>query len=268
MSNGAQFDYCFENKTIWRRRVWDAIHHRLSVNGVRPRNAVGLYLAGEKNLDASVAAEHGFDRNNMIAVEWDGGVAEALRKDGVLTFKGNLFSAMNGWSPNVPCHFIVADFCCGLVESTAQDFAIFLSINNALSDTIVAANFLRGRDAFSNVFRSLFAEDYKESAKHRGETFIHILLMMLENNREKSGTPINQEELSKIISSLKRRLFSYKSTSGQVFDSVVFNNVFPAFRSLGDTTAPSTSGQMAALLATRTRRMKSELTRCPVVNAA
>jgi hypothetical protein len=253
---------------MWRRSVWDAIHHRLSVNGVRPRNAIGLYLAGEKNLDASVAAEHGFVRNNMIAVERCDDVAERLRDDGVLTFHGSLSSALNGWSERVPCHFVVADFCCGLIEDTACDFPVFISTNSRLADTDFVVNFLRGRDPYSNCFRSLFHEDYRDKAKHRGETFVHILLLMLQEHWERVGVPMMGGELAKAVSSMNRKLFSYKSASGQYFDSVVFRNIFPQYRALGEVHNSSASPQMAAILATRTRRINAELTPLPSVNEA
>lgn len=210
-------NYNFSQKRAWRRWAWNRILERTE----KPRDAIVLFLAGENAHDIDVAVDRGFRRENMIAVENDKDVAESLRAKKILTIQGNLSSVL--WSLKTkPIDVVMADMCCGFVEESAS-VARALSVNPVFYSSTICANLLRGRDSFSNEIRKAFMGN----AKHRGNLFYWMYGARMNEIHINAGRPEN-EAFALTVAVMKQwapaDLHSYKSTSGQVFDSVVFRS--------------------------------------------
>jgi hypothetical protein len=241
-------NYRFGQKNNWRRRVWNEISKRVKDK----KNARILYLAGEQNIDAEIAAQKGYDPRNMIAVEIDKRRTKELRKKGVNTICGNLMDVLHSWPDNHKVDIIIADFCFGF-ESSAID--VYDSICcPPLVDAVVLVNFQRGRDHSTNRIRSLFGKQRFQTVNHKGgkkEEFTHkhragqFLLFhafetvntMFFGEKDKDGIiygdsaliddPYFMNLVSSQLSKMNARLYSYKS--GRVFmDSAVFSHVIAA----------------------------------------
>lgn len=272
-------DYSFGNKAQWRRTMWNQIVKRLQVPA---RDAVVLYLAGESDADRAVALRHGFRDENLIAVESEKKVTIKLRNAGILTINSDICEVCNSWtSPKVD--LVYADFCCGLTLKI-QDFLVAIAGLAMFSESVVAINLMRGRDAQTNEVRAHFNKalantELKFNAKHRGVQAVltnsagcreHLLrrrfitadgsLVKFKNNWM-TGWYCKAFHLS--------FEYSYKSNSGQYFDSSVFNN-WSAFKCLehwcvGGFKTPEfvhrdaspLTRQIAAVKATRTRMLKA-----------
>lgn len=157
MSKGID-QYKFGRKNNWRRQVWNEIKRRVKDR----KNARILYLAGPQNADVTVAVSKGFDAANMIAVEADEVRAKALRSMGVNCVPADLNDVCFSWPSKHKVDVVVADFCQGLVGSTA-------SIMNAMQrypfqDAKLLVNMQRGRDAWSNPIRKSM-----QNIPHRGK---------------------------------------------------------------------------------------------------
>jgi len=305
MSNGAEFDYCFENKTVWRRKVWDAIHHRLSKAGKKPKDAVVLYLAAELDLDRSVAFEHGFRNQNLIAVEKDERVADFLREQKKPVIHSTLEKVVGSWNSELKVDVIMADLCCGITKTSAS-CCYSMMCRSEFDDAIIMFNLLRGRDPLIEVAKSWASngsghrgsvlrryitevmlgrsveetvesaeqtKQYVEELKEKARRFYQAkdsgnYKEALRISQQKIETPAPPLMMVEMESQMK--LYSYKSTSGQYFDSIIFKNVlrrcFPdRIKDTQDLMAKddATARQIAAVLAVRTRRVNLELTRQP-----
>ena len=227
----------------------------------------------------------------MISVERDSRVCSLLRKNGVLTYGGDLTEALWAFaaSPKSPkINAVNADLCSGITKHVDFDFGLCLIANHALYNSVISINLLRGRDSYSNEQRRLWQSlnEWKEHAalfgvppNHRGLLFFE---MIQDSYLDMKYLNLSPEELYKnksrteLVIDSKLKLFSYKSSCGQVFDSCVFINKFRDILPSGSLQKMDEIGfellpdsQMAAILATRTRRInETKLTPCSIVNGA
>lgn len=283
--SGAEKDYAeWPRKNHWRRGVWNDIAERVQI----PRwSANILYLAGEQNMDAAVAASKGFDRRKMIAVEKDGNVLRELRSRGVNVIEGDLTGVLAAWPAAKPLDVIVGDFCCGL-ERDLVNRLLVLTMSPQLRGAVLMLNFMRGRDATSNKSRGMVNHINElhgcENSKHRGDLFFAWYFMWLcgfwresTQNAEVVARANDAEFMTKCLNNIKDetikrcrpRLRSYKSDTGQVFDSITFRTFFPR----GDDSAhdvrahhervgrivkdaQATRRRIAAAMAVKTQRLK------------
>ncbi len=239
MSAGATKEYKFNTKNNWRRWNWNRIGDFFTVHERKSKTI--LYLAGESNLDAEIAAEKGFNPKRMIAIERDKHVTRALRDNGVTTINGDFFDVIRNWDDYADV--VIGDFCCGLSD-TAIGRIGDLAFNPNISKAVLSFNFLRGRDASTNEVRAELNEWVKTETKHRGELFMsafgrcvawalegEIVVQTtagLEDKRNIGHHIGNIVDRSGdvIINDLMRpKSFSYKS-GALSFDSVVFRNPF------------------------------------------
>jgi hypothetical protein len=162
-------NYKFGPKNNWRRTIWNEISSRV---GKDKRDGIVLYLAGLEDLDRAVAVEKGFHPNNLIAIDRDQRVVDAMRAQGKLAIKGDLSSVIAHWPHDLPIAAIVADFCCGLEKSIFVDFVGSLTWAPLHPGCVVAVNLQRGRDPwwFSETGRQIYAINANgEKTKHRGK---------------------------------------------------------------------------------------------------
>lgn len=166
--NGHKTNYDFGNKNQWRRWKWNRIHELLTASGVKPRDAVVLYLAGKENLDVEVAQRHGFRQCNMIACDTNKDVVSQLRARGVICVNMDIFEAAKQWGDNPKIDVIDADLCRGLMGGEMLH-ATTLPFGVGLGGCVLSINMLKGRDSASNRVRYLLA------CNNRAEAFFSTM---------------------------------------------------------------------------------------------
>lgn len=272
--SGAEMNYKFGNKNNWRRTVWNRIRERLEVP---PREAVVLYLAGEKDLDREVAVRHGFRMQNLIAIESDDDVAKQLRADGVLTVNDDLHRVLASWPKRKSVDVVVADLCCGLTRSTMSSFFTCLG-HRAFNRATVMFNLLRGRESEEGAKELLsrlqlaLAQETSEF-KHRGLMLVRLLIDLFNKQLNGMDPIVANAAYERYRTAISPWICSYRSTKSQTFDTVVFNHWYRAFpKEFTDTLngddlltvswdhlAPKeTKRQISAILAHRTMRLNSQ----------
>lgn len=259
--------YKFGRKNQWRRTVWNRIAERLDVPA---REAIVLYLAGPDDLDAREAVRRGFQQRNLIAIDRDPEIVKDLRKGGRLAVTADFLSVMFAWKYTRPVHVIFGDFCCGIDDRFLGRLHLACR-NPAFRSAAFAFNFMRGREVKSDRIAAIreLMEDEGYSTKHRGVIYLYFHLF----NMSVLGEPFDGQFTSdqrKLWDFYRRRVvadfLSYKSTSGQVFDSAVWRDPLPradpvrarALQAICTRNAPartaSTARRIAATLAHRTMR--------------
>lgn len=132
-------DYKNGQKNNWRRRAWNHIA------SLADKDAVVLYLPGERDLDRKEAVQRGFKDNNLIAVERDKSVAATLRKQGVNTINSDLLTVLQNWPNHTPIGVVIADLQCGF-DPAVFDLVKAFALHPALYETTFLVNLQRGRD--------------------------------------------------------------------------------------------------------------------------
>jgi hypothetical protein len=219
---------------------------------VPAKDAIVIYLAGREDLDRPIAISKGFKPHNLFAVERDKCVVRALRGSGVLTVSGDLINALDSWTG--PGHVIFADLCSGLSTSFCSLLAALVHKPH-FRRSVIAVNLMRGRDPFWVVnFQTPIdeTEAFKQSpleafnTKHRAKcvmlntlatirafTLGYITLkqdpVTKEHRWQKrephaKGTELWERFKQNYGEYIAPWFTSYKSTSGQVFDSGVWRN--------------------------------------------
>jgi len=284
-------DYAFGPKKNWRRWAWNRVVERLSVP---PAEALVVYLAGADDFDREVALQKGFKAHNLIAVERDKKALAALRSRGVLCIHGDFLDTLYSWPAHTNVHAVIGDLCCGLDVDLAIKIGR-LSLSPALRTGLANTwNFMRGRElsGFNKIFdndwaiQGLAAEaempksKAREEILHRGKLLVKALAMDMSCIRLRNAG-VKMEEPEDVMAALNSHVDvhrqamrslcdltnpifnSYRSTSGQTFDSVVWK--FPNVSNCGANSLPgyyaekyrpSNQRNVAAILAHRTMRMK------------
>lgn len=233
MNNGAHHNYAFGLKNQWRREVHNRIVERLSV---KPSDALVLYLAGPKDLDRVEFLRRGYKEHNLIAIERDADTARNLRTGGRLVLNGALGDFVKTWR-KTPVHVVFADLCCGIEVSVIQIVDRLIK-NECFAGCVCAFNLLRGRDGRTNHIRALFSE----CGKHRGLLLFKMYATCLRGELRRLGVIESACEharddfdmavlrnLEDILTACKFPAWhhTYRSSSGQLFDSCAFTNWTP-----------------------------------------
>lgn len=233
--------YKFGNKNQWRRWTWNRIVELLHVP---QKHAVTLYLPGPDDFDREEALRRGFSPLNLIGVDRNARSVEEHRASGRLGIHGDFTALLRGWNESRPAHVVFGDFTSGLQHSYLTDIVGVMFWPHYLH-AVWAFNFMRGRDPSSNWFRDNDAikrmSGYLRlnvSDKHRGAQFYTFFLMRwgaafrahlnaMEWPSQQSYDEILTDGLLWQHAWLRPSFYSYRSTSGQIFDTCVFaaNNV-------------------------------------------
>lgn len=261
-------DYCFDDKNRWRVMMWHKIAARCGKLG-RLRDAVTLYLPGPQDNDRDVAVRKGFSNQNLIAVDVQKAHVEALRASGVPAIHGELTEVLMNWRHSSAPSVVFGDFCGGLHQSLVEPLceAIYLmpmgknhavGCSGRLLASVLAFNFQRGRDAWSNRLRAAMGSgtaavvedeggvhvracndaDVADSVgavlsdlglggeiKHRGREFMFHLYLRLRAGFLKMGLAPDKKlgrHADLLIKAGRPEFLSYRSPSGIIMDSVVF----------------------------------------------
>lgn len=236
---GESFDYKFGNKNNWRRWSWNRVRALIE----HPSKEIVIYLAGAGDLDREVAIQKGFRGNNLIAVENDEAVLKTLRDKKVLTISGDLLDVLEAWptASERSVGVIFADMMHGLEKDFCARFSQ-LFLHPAFKKTVVVCNLMRGRDQSSKRLRDYMVASIRRnpsrlnglSQLHRGVAFhsavisgFYYKMVGLEVEKRPEQYVQEWEIREWIESGLAHSLAafsSYRSTTGQIFDSVVFRS--------------------------------------------
>lgn len=246
-------------KNNWRRRTWNLVRQWTP----NPRDAVVLYLPGSTNLDRPVAEERGFRPANMIAVERDKSVAQYIRDTyGQSAIDESLMDVMHAWptadaSPRVSV--VIADMVCGFDREAMAIMPAWVS-SKAFEKGVLVLNIMRGRESTSwsrfirdreHVWKA-FAKRYDIAPKNRAAMalyYTHYMLSLcampagaspqsiderIRQFREDRHAPAILQEMNQnriyeksahfLFQQFEWRFISYKSDSGQVFDTIVMRD--------------------------------------------
>jgi hypothetical protein len=252
--------YSFPQKDHWRNRIWNIIAKRINVH---PRDAVILYLAAQEDLDRFTALRKGFKTENLIAVDRDPVVVNAIRNAGHLAICGDILDVIESWPDRVPVAAVIADFTCGLEMRLAMEFDL-AARRKVMKDTLFVVNLMRGRDASSNWIREcLGSGDTKDRVRvliHSAiNRWMHDLIKLRGDPRDstiRAGAILAHRCLSKAI------FGHYQSSRGMYFDWGIFHNPFaPIIEMQGNGPDKGRRGScdlarsISAVLAHRTMRL-------------
>lgn len=268
--SGAVMNYDFGPKRHWRRWAWNRIDE--SVVGDR-RDKLVLYLAGADDFDRAEALRRGFVANNLVAVERDAASLASLRGQGVLAVEGEFAEVAHHLAKTRRCDVLFGDFCNGLTPDLVHNVQRWCGEPN-LRDAVFAFNLLRGRDSKSAEMRgacSGIADPGKR--KHRGYmlfmwTVMALAIGLARAEGKEEDDPSIVENGMLLHRRMKWAIGSYRSASGQYFDSVVFTSPMrgmpaadAADKAWWDAARPalqkdgvSAARSVAAVMAHRTRR--------------
>lgn len=287
-------NYKFGNKNNWRRWVWNRIIERLTVP---TKDAVVLYLAGEDNIDREIALSHGFKPDNLIAIEKDKTIVNHLRRNGQLCVQGDIIDILRAWPHNKLISVIIADFCCGLEKRIMEYFTTAFLQSPHTRTSIFAINLLRGRDPSTNQLRESWTRNRLDNMmwetstinrKHRGvmvtTEYATVLLSVVfgkivfisEGKLQYNKETTMQGEWIEYYNKHHKGLWkvmqpafnSYKSVSGQIFDSAIWSSGISCNEFFDDDgvydnrinavhVGTSERRRIAAILAHRTMRLNS-----------
>lgn len=225
-----------------------------------------VYLAGQNDFDSEIAKEKGFNINNLIAVDYNRKTTQRLRSSKRLTVCGDIMDVVEAWPITKKINVLILDFCCGLFTSIVE-FLLKIPHFPQLSDSVIVINLLRGRDAQTNTIRqNLGGQRFKGLEKHRGRQALLIYVVELTEiiHKQKYGVSTRGHHGSQMVIQTGQeciirtlpRLHSYKSDSGQWFDSAVFVNPILISDPVRQPHSKDIAQQISAILAIRTMRLK------------
>jgi len=271
-------NYRFGNKAQWRRTVWNEIARRVPDR----KNAVVLYLAGPENYDKAEAVRRGFDSRNLIAVERNISIATKLRKEGQLCVVGDFGEVLLNWPVQLPISVAFADVQHNCEWEKVQPYYLAYFFGTNVKGSVLVVNLLRGREqnTLDNMLNrdkvdqkvydvmvragvivpSKYLAGPEDIGKHRGMLFSGLVISNAgEDTAIAEGKPDliqkYQDSLAIEILKWKPKYLSYKSSSGQTFDTAIYG---PSMYNGKGFVCPLDSRlqrQIAAVLAHRTMRM-------------
>lgn len=238
---GSDFNYKFGTKNNWRRWAWNRIAELIP----EKRDAICAYLPSSKDEDRAIALSRGFRNENLIGIERNKKSAITVRKAGALCVHGDFFSSVSAIINNKKLSVIFGDFCSGLDSTKITNHVICWMGHENCRSAVFAFNFLRGRDSGSNDLRGSIKEahaymhehmgrsldDLRSLSMHRGMVFFQFLGIEVYEKWKGESAENSLDDFRKFsrtfidLSGFKTN--SYKSSSGQMFDSVVFRNPIP-----------------------------------------
>lgn len=241
-------DYDFGQKRHWRRWVWNQIARRLQDR----REGLVVYLPGPEDYDRPLALARGFPRRNLLGVERDVRVAARLRSKGVTVVEGDFYSSVDAVSLEHPVSVVFGDFCNGFNSRSLARITDWM-LNTGTHRTVFAFNLLRGHDkdgpigldGWNLVVNGILNGDVPD-APTRNETNKHRALLLFAHVIYRLAKVIEDSHADGEADSLHLRArfrelsdkagaqaHSYRSTSRQTMDSVVFTNPMAFYPDLG-----------------------------------
>lgn len=211
-------DYKFGAKGNWRRTIWNRIVERIPP-WLKIRNAVVVYLAGHQDFDRSIALSKGFMPHNLIAIERDKNVAAILRNKGILVIEGGFADVLRSWR-KLRVDVVFADLCCGATPEVVQ-LSVQFAFATAFADAVIAVNLMRGRETFPDRRQKFLA------GQHRGRVLMYATagaIFDIAKRYYPDTESARRFVWNDIAANFCGWTGSYKSTTGQVFDSAVWRN--------------------------------------------
>lgn len=287
---GATMNYDFGRKRNWRRTIWNELISR----AVNP-DGVALYLGGRDNYDRELLCKKGIKEWNIICVDRDIVTVTAVRKRGELCIHGDIFEVLSHFpkTPWVSCASI--DLCCPINAKLVNtlrgyfDYSWFPWAINIMRgretcpETREALGFHRNLVSNSNLAAimeikgNINASRYFTDANkymHRGiilyyaliAQFFRLDISILQKHADEKGKTLKEveiETLDCIIKNTNPHFYTYKSDSGQIFDSFVISPRYPKELDVingvrfPDINNKHTARKISAVLAHRTMRMQA-----------
>lgn len=245
--SGAAMNYDFGHKRHWRRWVWNRIAERVE----NRRDALCIYLPGSSDFDRPLAISRGFRDVNLIGVERNPDSLRTLRKSGALTINADFIETVTATIISKRMIGVIyGDLCCGLTRKLLSHIIVWLAATDSTKNCVFAFNLMRGRDAESNAIRGALNDggplvqnsELEISEKHRGVALFSQAVFMMVHLSTYHRPGISAEDCEaeleaqpELMALINKRFMamvenskldaeSYRSDSGQVFDTVVFRH--------------------------------------------
>lgn len=222
--SGAVMNYDFGQKRHWRRWLWNRIAERAPAK----RDGLVLYLPGEQDLDRPIAMTHGFRPGNLIGIEINAGVRRRLREKGNLVVGADFVSTVWAGAMSRRVDVVYADFCRGLHVDLMTQAWLWLA-NPAFNQTVFAFNLLCGREREPEIGQMRALAETPDRA--------YILAQFLCNawatidipdeelaDEASAGAALCLKRTEEMLAASDAATMSYRSASGQRFDSLVMRN--------------------------------------------
>jgi hypothetical protein len=235
----------FQNyvKIDWRDDCYWELRSRLP----SVATAIGFNMPGPSyEAERRAMRRVGLNPRNVFAIEKEAGTASAIRRSGQPTITGRLHEVLLSFPPNRQLDFCFADFLGGYGREEFA-FSAALRVSPCLrTGAVVIANFMRGRDPYTNERREFFRatargllaapsrprapwyEGFMKSvasdAPHRGalmllDTACSFATWYGQGSAERTG-----RYLGHALGIARPWLMSYRSESGMYFDTVAFTS--------------------------------------------
>lgn len=277
--------YDNSTKEQWRNWQWNRAVERFPEMRCRPgfnvkrmnnydrmvcSKKIVVYLCGPDDFDRQCGLDRGFLNENMIAIDVVSENVAKVRKNGGLAVCCGLSEFLENVD-GIKIDLVIADFCGGLSSKAVRFIKACIGSHSIHEGTVISANLLRGRDAYSNKFRhavkSISGIGSIERI-HRGIQFYLQCASLSGVSAWHSGHPQFEKPSmfsawlrSKTIKSLE--VNEYSSVGNMKFDSAVFK-WFPELvskrlhrASFGTEDSEKIRQKIAALKAIRTMKIRN-----------
>lgn len=248
-------------KARWRREVANDVIGRL---GERTKRTATIYLSGPTDEDRSVLRGKGLLNKNLIAVDIELHNVRSVRRTRSPAIHGDLREVLRAWPNDWPVGAVLVDLTCGYEDSVIRSLLLSMLLKAPLQQAVVVFNLQRGRDGSSKEIRDAGAA-LLGVGKHRGKMVMACLMSCV--TRDWKDDPSKWAKHGGTLAAAIRQWYanveficrptyhSYKTQSGNMFDSVVFSMPGPWIGTL-EGVEPEVrwmSRRIAAIRATRTR---------------
>lgn len=147
---GSIKDYHYGTKNNWRRTVWNELLRR--ANGREKTDPI-VYLSGPQDYDRQIATQKGVPDLNLIGIDKSSANVRRLKSQAKLAIDADVVDVIRAWPVHRRVAGVLLDFCSGLEDR------LWMPLMNCISrepfhESVVALNFMRGRDPSSNLMRS------------------------------------------------------------------------------------------------------------------
>jgi|GEM_PF-6290577 len=241
--SGDSFDYAYGQKKVWRKWCWNRVCEKL---GPHRKDKTVLYLAGSGDYDRREALQRGFKNNNLIAIDLSNKNISHVRRSGGLGVQEDLYNVLMVWPHDWRIDVLIADFCQGLSDCSAQLIHGIFNCPAIDNKTILWINMMRGRDAKSNEDRKKWAEillrwswSMTGNVKHRGELWFWIMYgeatrRLAEQWGQEKAEKYVHKYTNALVNHCQPQFTSYRSESNQFFDTIIYRNPFRLDTSTGN----------------------------------
>lgn len=229
--SGDVFDYSYGQKKVWRKWCWNRLCEKV---GPHRKDKTILYLSGPDDYDRKEGVQRGFKNSNIIAVDLSDENIDVVRKQGGFGLCDDLYHILLMWPYEWKIDVLIADFCQGISDHAFRLMHALIHCSAIHSETVIWVNLMRGRDPKSNYYREQYGAlmtqwSFSGNNKHRGEIWFWMFMSeILRSAREGGHYRIERENCGDRVQALVDHMqpvtTSYKSTSNQYFDTIIFIN--------------------------------------------